>query len=176
MGVEVQPYSRLDRKSDQESERERSGRVRMTVVRAENAEAIGAFIEANIEPGSTVRSDGLWNYVRATRELGFAHDRRVQGDIRETGQVVRHAHQAIANLKSSLIGTHHGVGRPHLQAYLDEFVFRFNRRGNPEAAFQTFLGLGSTHAPVRRATITGAQDLPHHYAGDEVPDENDVTA
>ncbi len=176
VGVEVQPYSRLDRKSGQESERERSGRVRMTVVRAENAEAIGAFIEANVEPGSTVRSDGLWDYVTATRELGFAHDRRVQGDIRKTGQVVRHAHQAIANLKSWLIGTHHGVGRPHLQAYLDEFVFRFNRRGNPEAAFQTLLGLGSTHAPVRWATITGAQDLPYYYAGDEVPDENDVTA
>lgn len=56
-------------------------------------------------------------------------------------------------------GTHHGVGRPHLQAYLDEFVFRHNRRGNLEAAFQTLLGLGSKHAPVRTKTILGAQDF-----------------
>lgn len=78
----------------------------------------------------------------------------------------------IANLKSWLIGTHHGVGRPHLQAYLDEFAFRFNRRGNPEAAFQTLLGLGSAHEPVRLTTIKGAQGLPYYYEGDEIPDEN----
>lgn len=147
----------------------------MAVVRSETAEAIGAFIGANIEPGSTIRSDGLWDYVTATRELGFAHDRRVQGNVRQTGQVVLHAHQAIANLKSWLIGTHHGVGRPHLQAYLGEFVFRFNRRGNPEAAFQTLLGLGSEHEPVRWTTIRGAQDLLYYYEGDEIPDENTGT-
>ena len=43
---------------------------------------------------------------------------------------------------------------------LDEFVFRFNRRDNPEAAFQTLLGLGSVHAPVRRATIEGGWICP----------------
>ena len=73
-------------------------------------------------------------------------------------------------MKAWLIGTHHGVGRPHLQAYLDEFVFRYNRRGNPEATFQTLLGLGSRHAPVRRATIRGAADLPYYYEGDELTD------
>ncbi len=177
VGVEVRPYVVLNKETGQALTRERAGRARMAVARAENAEAIGAFLEANVESGSTLRSDGLADYVTATRELGFAHDRRVQGNIRQTGQVVRHAHQAIANLKSWLIGTHHGVGRPHLQAYLDEFVFRFNRRGNPEAAFQTLLGLGSDHAPVRWATITGAQDLPYYREGDEVPEATtDATA
>lgn len=175
VAVEARPSTDIDKKTGQKTERERSGRVRMTVVRAENAEAIGGFIEANVGPGSTIRSDGLWDYVTVTEGLGFTHDRRVQGNVRQTGQVVLHAHQAIANLKSWLIGTHHGVGRPHLQAYLDEFVFRFNRRGNPEAAFQTLLGLGSEHGPVRWATIRGAQDLPYYYEGDEVPDENTGT-
>jgi hypothetical protein len=44
-----------------------------------------------------------------------------------------------------LPGTHHGVGRNQLQAYLDEFVFRPNRRKQPMAAFQTLLGLGTGH-------------------------------
>jgi len=71
--------------------------------------------------------------------------------------------------KGWLNGTHQGVGRPHLQAYLDEFVFRHNRRGNLEAAFQTLLGLGSKHAPVRTNTTLGAQDLPYFRYPHENP-------
>ncbi len=48
----------------------------------------------------------------------------------------------ISNLKSWLQGTHRGVSKEHLQVYLDEYVFRFNRRQTPMAAFQTLLGLG----------------------------------
>ena len=106
-----------------------------------------------------------------TRELGYAHERRVQGDLRKPGAVgvVPVVHTTIRNLKGWLNGTHHGVGQPHLQAYLDEFVFRHNRRGNLEAAFQTLLGLGSKHAPVRTKTILGAQDLPYFQYPDENP-------
>ncbi len=44
---------------------------------------------------------------------------------------------------------HHGVGHDHLQAYLDEFAFRFNRRRTPMAAFQTLLGLAAgVHGPT----------------------------
>ena len=53
--------------------------------------------------------------------------------------------RAIGNLKPWLLGTHHGVGRDQLQAYLDEFAFRPNRRKKPMAAFQTLLGLGTRH-------------------------------
>lgn len=151
--------------------REYGGRVRAEVVRAETGEWIADFIARNVEPGSMIRSDSLWGYGVAARELGYRYERRVQGNIRETGQVVALAHRVISNLKAWLIGTHHGVGRPHLQAYLDEFVFRFNRRRTPEAAFQTLLGLGSHHAPVRRRTIIGASDLPYYYEGDEKEDE-----
>jgi len=140
----------------------------MVVTRAKNAECIGAFLTDYVEPGSTIRSDGLGDYARATAVLGYSHERHVQGNERKTGtQVVPLAHRAISNMKTWLNGTHHGVGRPHLQAYLDEYVFRFNRRRTPEAAFHTFLGLGSVHAPVRRSTIEGAQDLPYYYEADE---------
>lgn len=157
--------------------REYAGRCRIEVVRAETAAWIADFLPRNVEPGSTIRSDGAWGYGAACRELGtYTSLMRVQGKATREHQVVPLAHRVISNLKVWLNGTHHGVGRPHLQAYLDEFVFRFNRRQNPEAAFQSLLGLGAQHAPVRRRTIIGASDLPYYYEGDEIYDADDAMA
>jgi hypothetical protein len=69
------------------------------------------------------------------------------------------ADRAIGNLQQWLIGTYHGVSRDQLQVYLDEFVFRHNRRRLPMAAFQTLLGLGSGHKPTPYNRIRGAADL-----------------
>ena len=54
---------------------------------------IGAFLEAHVEPGSTIRSDGLNHYPPVLAMLGYAHDRRVQGNPAKTGQVVPFAHR-----------------------------------------------------------------------------------
>ncbi len=164
--VEIRTQKR-PQKVGSDVEVEVSSRVRMEVVRAENGPWIAEFLTAHVARGSTIRTDGLGDYPKVLAELGYKHDRRVQGNPAMTGQVVPFAHRAISNMKAWLIGTHHGVGRPHLQAYLDEFVFRYNRRGNPEAGFQTLLGLGSAHAPVRRATIRKAADLPYYYEGED---------
>lgn len=64
------------------------------------------------------------------------------------------------NIKQWLLGTFHGVSPPKLQAYLDEFVFRHNRRGNPQAAFQTLLGIGANSPPAPWAVVRGATDMP----------------
>ena len=69
------------------------------------------------------------------------------------------ADRAIGNLQQWLIGTHHGVSRGQLQVYLDEFVFRHNRRRQPIAAFQTLLGLGAGRSPTPYRRIRGAQDV-----------------
>ena len=61
------------------------------------------------------------------------------------------------NLKTWLRGTHHGVGHTHLQAYLDEFIFRFNRRRVPMAAFQTLSGLGSQQRPTTYKELYGVE-------------------
>jgi len=52
-------------------------------------------------------------------------------------------HRVFSNLKTRPRETHHGVDLPHLQTYLDEYTFRFNRRRLPMAAFQTLLDLGA---------------------------------
>ena len=57
-------------------------------------------------------------------------------------------HRVVSNLKTWLRGTHHGVGADHLDHYLDEFVFRFNRRFYPMAGFATLLGLGTAQPPT----------------------------
>ena len=64
------------------------------------------------------------------------------------------AHRTLSNLKTWLQGTHRGVSEDHLQAYLDEFVFRHNRRRTPMAAFQTLLGLGAAQGPTTYRQIT----------------------
>ena len=69
------------------------------------------------------------------------------------------ADRAIGNLQQWLIGTYHGVSRSQLQAYLDEFVFRHNRRKNRMAAFQTLLGLGAGLTPTPYRRITGGRDM-----------------
>jgi hypothetical protein len=63
-------------------------------------------------------------------------------------------HRAISNLKAWILGTHRGVSKAHLPVYLDEYVFRHNRRRTPMAAFQTLLGLGALHEPRTYDEIT----------------------
>ena len=57
-------------------------------------------------------------------------------------------HRVFANATRWGLGVYHGLRRQHLQAYLDEFVFRFNRRHTPAAAFERLLGLAVTLQPA----------------------------
>ena len=65
-------------------------------------------------------------------------------------------HLVFANLKTWLIGIHHGVSHQHLQAYLNEFTFRFNRRFYPFNAFRSLLGIaGDTSGPTYAELYSG---------------------
>lgn len=120
-----------------------------------------AFLKQNV-PGSTVYTDGLKSFT-GLQEAGFEHVSRSQPlriDLRKGAKsVVPLADRAIGNLQQWLIGTYHGVSRDQLQVYLDEFVFRHNRRRLPMTAFQTLLGLGTWHRPTPYEQIRGAADL-----------------
>src|SRR5450631_140773 len=85
---------------------------------------------------------------------------RLRSALRKgAASVVPLADRAIGNLQQWLIGTYHGVSKPQLQVYLDEFVFRHNRRKTPAAAFQTLLGLGTAQKSTQYERIRGAKDL-----------------
>src|SRR5947209_4264618 len=120
------------------------GRVRLAVIDVYSAVALGAFVAAAIAAGSTVVSDG-WPGYRHLKEV--KHDPRVVGDA-PAHLVLPWIHRVFANAKRWALGVCHGLRPDHLQAYLDEFVFRFNRRRTPQAAFARLLGLSLTLEPA----------------------------
>src|SRR4051794_27970931 len=132
-----------------------SGRIRLAVVPDLSAATFAGFAEEAIAPGSTVLTDG-WHSYRALRGT-YAHRPTVIGDPKNAAKQLPRVHRAFANLKTWLLGTHHGVGAKHLPHYVDEFVFRFNRRRTPMAAFQSLLGLTTRHAPTTYQMLHAAE-------------------
>jgi transposase-like protein len=134
-------------------------RLRVKLVPDDTGDTLVGFIKEVVAPGSTIVTDGWRGYLSLTRE-GYVHKRIVEGSGKAFVNPVPHVHIAIGNCKAWLIGTHKGVWRRHLGAYLDEFVFRYNRRRNLALAFRTLLGFGANRPATTYATITGAQDMP----------------
>jgi len=102
------------------------GRIRLRHIPDVSGATLHDFIAASIEPGSTVRTDGFNSY----RGLdGYVHDRQVQRRQPEGEYLMPRVHRVVSLLKRWLMGTHQGaVGHGHLEDYLNEFTFRFNRR------------------------------------------------
>ncbi len=125
-----------------------AGRVRLHVVPDASARSLTGFVRRTVAPGTLVLTDA-WQAYASLPDLGYRHRPRTQGTPERAAKLLPHIHRVFGNLKTWLGGTHHGVGHDHLQAYLDEFAFRFNRRRTPMAAFQTLLGLASgVHGPT----------------------------
>jgi len=102
------------------------GRIRMRRLPALTRAAVHGFIRAAVDPGSTVRTDGL-NVYRGLE--GYRHAWQVQREQPAGAHLLPRVHRAVSLLKRWLLGTHQGaIGHAHLDYYLDEFTFRFNRR------------------------------------------------
>ena len=128
-----------------------AGRIRMEALDDLSADSLCGFVQDNVLEGSTVLTDAWQGYKRLGR-LGYDHQpRSLRGEAivgRDAALALPHVHRAISNLKTWLRGTYRGVSKQQMQVYLDEFVFRFNRRRTPMAAFQTLLGIGARLAPT----------------------------
>lgn len=102
------------------------GRIRLSRIPDFSKRSLHGFIQQAIEPGSTVRTDGL-NTYRGVK--GYIHDRQIQRRQSEGEHLLPRVHRVVSLLKRWLLGTHQGaIGLAHLDYYLDEFTFRFNRR------------------------------------------------
>ncbi len=123
-----------------------SGRIRLAVVGDVSAASLVPFVEGAVEPGSTLLTDGWLGYAPLRKR--YDHQPTTQGGPQNAMQLLPRVHRAFSNLKTWLAGTHHGVSPNHLPHYLNEFVFRFNRRRTPMAAFQSLLGLTAQHTPT----------------------------
>jgi transposase-like protein/ribosomal protein L37AE/L43A len=115
------------------------GRVRMQVVPDVSRKSLEGFLVAQVRLASTAITDG-WNAYNRLTKAGFAHVRHViSASGRSASELLPGVHRVFALLKRWLLGTHQGaVSLKHLQAYLEEFTFRFNRRNakNLTHAFQ----------------------------------------
>ena len=104
------------------------GRTRMRVVADASARSLLAFVRWAVAPGSTVHTDG-WPSCGRLGELGYRHEADTHRDPQQAGDLLPHAHRVTTLFKRWRLGTHQGAIRVHhLDRYLDEFSFRFNRR------------------------------------------------
>jgi transposase-like protein len=105
------------------------GRIRMRRIPDASAESLVPFVEESVEPGSTVHTDGWLGYVPLETN-GYIHEVSfLHGDPRSPSQLLPRVHRVVSLLKRWLMGTHQGaVSHEHLDYYLEEFTFRFNRR------------------------------------------------
>jgi hypothetical protein len=105
------------------------GRIRLRRIPDDSADSVIPFVQEGIKPGARVRTDGSAAY-RTLHDLGYDHQRTVMlGSDIPAHMSMPGAHRVAAQIKRWILGTHHGSVQPeHLDAYLDEFVFRFNRR------------------------------------------------
>jgi transposase-like protein len=111
-----------------ETEEMKLGRVRMSVIKDASGNSLVPFVVENIVEGSTIVSDG-WRGFSDIEKHGFKQIIRKHSEAADEDEMLPHVHLVVSLLKRWLLGTHQGAVEPkYLQSYLDEYVFRFNRR------------------------------------------------
>jgi len=133
-----------------------AGRLRLQIVPNRGGKTLCSFVEDAVLPGSMIVTDGWGGYNKLT-ERGYEHLPAAEGgEAQVAEEYLPIVHLVFSNLKSWLRGCHHGVSEQHLQAYLNEFTFRFNRRFYPFNAFRSLLGIGGeTESPTYRELYDG---------------------
>jgi transposase-like protein len=105
------------------------GRCRLQIIPNAETETLKAFIQKQIKPGSTIYTDGLISYPGATKDEYIHKGTSISSSGKDANEVLPGVHRVASLVKRWLMGTHQGsFEEDHLQAYLDEFSFRFNRR------------------------------------------------
>jgi transposase-like protein len=147
-----------------EEDGRRIGRIRMARIRNAQKPTLHRFVEQSVEPGSLVHTDGWTGYL-GLEAKGYRHERTVlQGRPKETATAAMpRVHRVSSLLKRWLMGTHQGAVRAkHLDYYLDEFTFRFNRRTSRSRGklFYRLVQQGVQVAPAPYPTIVGGSPEP----------------
>jgi hypothetical protein len=125
-----------------------AGRIRLRMIEHRDRQSLISFITDCVAKGSTVRTDG-WSCYDGLPSLGYKYDPLIlAGNPDNADAHLPMIHLVFSNLKTWILGTHHGaIGKQHLQAYLNEFTYRFNRRFYPMTAFNSILGLAVRTVP-----------------------------
>jgi len=131
------------------------GRCRMAIISDASAASLHPLVTEHVEPGAKVITDA-WPGYSGISALGYTHEPRSQRAARargeDPGELLPGVHLVASLAKRWLLGTHQGsVHEAHLQSYLNEFVFRYNRRRSRSRGlvFYRVLELAVAHDPVR---------------------------
>lgn len=138
-----------------------AGRLRLAIVEDRSAVSLCGFVADAVEPKTLVVTDD-WSGYASLASRGFEHlPVTERGNPEVAEEYLPIIHLVFSNLKTWLIGIHHGVSAKHLQAYLNEYQFRFNRRFYPFNAFRSLLGIaGDAVAPTFGELYSGKWQHP----------------
>jgi len=132
------------------------GRIRLRCVPDASATSLEGAVKEAVEPGSIIRTDGWESYGRLSK-IGYVHEViRDEGDIGKN--LLPRVNRVVALLKRWLLGTYQGRVEPsHLDYYLDEFTFRFNRRTSRSRGklFYRLVQQAAAIAPILAKDIRG---------------------
>jgi transposase-like protein len=145
----------------------RTGRIRLARVANASAAVLTAAVSGSVEPGAQVLTDG-WGGYNDLRANGFDHQ-----VIRKTAIVgenlLTRANRVACLVQRWLLGTHQGaVAHSHLDYYLDEYTFRFNRRRSSSRGllFYRLVQQALAIGPVRSRELVGGSDPLHIVVGE----------
>ena len=137
-----------------------AGRVRLALVPDRSADALCGFVKSVVAPCARIITDDWSGYAGLT-DHGYDHTSIAErGDPQVAEEFMPIIHLVFSNLKTWLRGIHHGVSPQHLQAYLNEFTFRFNRRFYPFNAFRSLLGIAGDVTALTYAELYAAKSRP----------------
>ncbi len=145
------------------------GRIRMRRIPDGSSDSLLAFVQEAITPGAEIHTDG-WHGYDHLRRHGYSHRvTYLRGHHELASELLPRVHRVISLLKRWLLGTHQGaVTAPHLDYYLDEFTFRFNRRRSRHRG-KLFFRLAQQAVAIEPAPyrdlvkhVRGRRRRPHH--------------
>ena len=129
----------------------KAGRIRLKLIEDYTATTLKDFVAVNTVEGTTVLTDGLSSYKGMK---GRKHLPKTVG-LMAAHVLLPWIHRVFSNLKRLGLGVYHGFRRAHIQAYLDEFVFRWNRRRHYRSSFDMLLGIGLRTTPMDYWALIG---------------------
>jgi hypothetical protein len=119
-------------------------RIRLEPIKDFTSETLHGFVQETTVKGSEIWTDGNTSYAEVPDRKHIP--KVVRGE--KAHELMPWIHRVFSNLKRFAMGVYHGFRRKYLQAYLDEFVFRWNRRRHYRVSFDALLGIGMVVGPV----------------------------
>jgi len=149
-----------------EEDGEGMGRIRLRRVEDVSGRSLLSFVQEAVQPGSVVHTDGWSGYANLARH-GYQHEvTNISRSEELAHELLPRVHRVAALLKRWLLGTHQGaVGKYHLDYYLDEFTFRFNRRTSNQRGklFYRLVQQAVQVDPVSWAEVAAGQRQPSKH-------------